>query len=617
MSVLNRIHDPATKDEQAPVHTLRSKGSLRERLRIGMTRFPAIAALSAIAFTVSLLFIFNVFGNDPTADLFAMLFMVDTLTDGVNVMSARAAHLLSACEFAMFVAVVAQLAQERYGAEQKASTKIQAISAVVAVAFSLTLSAVAVSTGHTAFAAVIRWGLAFSCAFASAWLLTDERNERTLFPKLVCTLLYTVFMVGVLLAGLFICILATDVLLFAGSLTDKAYQIAFLMCFPLLWPNLLCAQLPGCEDELRVARAYGPLVGYVILPLCLLLLTVLYGYLAKIVITRSMPSGEMNWFGSFALLVYACLWMGLRTMEWKPAHLFVRWGWILLVPAVSVQLLGVWIRLQAYGLTPLRYASLLCTGVGIASLLLAARQASPRHLYAIASVVALMASISPANVFDVPNYDQTRRLAHALEQAGLLENGLLAQDASKIEPTEDVAWQITSSWDYLRWASDGYYTSDLVKDLRARSEKAEFEQLFGFTHHKDGSRYDAEERSWVWYTFTSDESGTEVSGFSRAYDLDLASENSGWIEVKNGYELKVSWADGTSCTTNLQPLVDRLMADVPTDVPDNEDVDRTVPADSLRIELDDGRVLALRSVSIECESGKADSVSVKGLLLVP
>lgn len=566
---------------------------LAERVQAGVRRFPAVAALTLVAFLVSALDAFDV------------------------ALPQRAFDLREACLLSLPVAVAARLACERFGREGRAA-QAQGIAASCAVVVCFALLTLGAAVQREELTLLMRGGIALAATCLVPWLLMDDENEDTLIPNLVSACTYVGLVTLVLLCGLCLCTFAADVLLFGdGGPLDPLYEVFAAFCGMLLSPNLTCAMLPRPGERRQPSRAYHGVVGYAIYPLCLLLLAVLYGYIAKIAVLRSMPVGEMNWFGSFALLVWAGLWCGLRDLSWPPARWFVRWGWALLVPVVAVQLLGVSIRLQAYGLTALRCASLACTGLGIFALAVAALRRSPRVVFAAMAVAAIALCVLPTNVIDLANLSQTTRLRHALAAAELLgEDGLVHADAHAA-PTDEQRAQIASAWDYLRDADRGYLSTPLVEDLRQRAESQSFEELFGF------SRVDPnvdEVYDWHWMQLVAEGTGVDVAGFARAYDLGDAERCNGHYDLtaEEGFVLDVAWEDGTTLEVDLSELVAWAQRRIGTEQEASHlDDSLSVAADELRVPCGDGRVLALERLDLTIKHGEISEVTPEGFLLVP
>ena len=127
---------------------------------------------------------------------------------------------------------------------------------------------------------------------------------------------------------------------------------------------------------------------------------------------------------------------------------------------MAVQLLGVYIRYEAYGLTTLRYLSMICTVFGLVALFQGMRRKSIRNLWLLASALALLVTITPANAIDVPVQNQKGRLYAALKYANMLQGGRIVEG----KPGEHTRQQIQSAWQYIR-QSPAVYADREVKVL--------------------------------------------------------------------------------------------------------------------------------------------------------
>ena len=577
----------------------RSAFGLLTRLRDEARRFPVVVALTAVASLISVIFVFDLMSHDA-------------LSTWLN-------NLCMACILGTCGAVSAQLAAERRGLDERRARFLQLVGGLALVVVAMASFRIGDITSREYLATLWRFGLTGARLCMVPWLIMDDDNQSTLMPKLTSATLLTGGLILALFLGLCICIVAAEALLF-GSLSalDDLYEIAAIACWIFLAPNLFCAQLPHMHERPQVSRAFHALVGYVVFPLCLLLLAVLYGYIGRVIITWTIPSGEMNWFGSFALLVWVFLWMELRDMTWPPARWFVRWGWLLLVPVVAVQLVGVFIRLRAYGLTELRVASLACTGVGIFALVWAALGRGPRMVFAVMAAVLLAVTVGPTNVVDLANLSQTRRLHRALEEVDLVgEDGLVKANPHVANASDEQVQQIASAWDYLRSTDRGYLSDRLVDDLRTREGDKNVYELFGIPHAEgsdDGyvSHYGMPE-------FLSDAAGVDVAGHARLYDLDAASYSGRNATVtSDNWVLRARWDDGTSLEVDLKDALADLTTYAQANGFDLRSYDElTIPADMLRIPCADGRILALTRVRLETNDGKVTEAALEGYLLVP
>ena len=295
-------------------------------------------------------------------------------------------------------------------------------------------------------------GSSFSLVAASLAVLSSYAEERTLVPRLVLNALGASGSAAIFIAGQMICLAAFYSLVM--SFDSMIYADVFGVSWIVIVSIGFISFLPGRDCDDGSSDRATAFLFWLLLPAALLLLAILYVYLGKIVVTGSMPSGKLNWFGSVALASYVFFWLSLRGSSNRFFRLFARWGWALLLPVLAAQVVGIVIRYNAYGLSALRYAGMAALSVGIVALILAALDRRPRGLFVYMAVAGLVFTVSPLNIVDVSVRNQEGRLRAALARNGLLnEDGLRLKTDVRI-PDRD-AEIIVSAWKYL--VSDGTY----------------------------------------------------------------------------------------------------------------------------------------------------------------
>ena len=313
----------------------------------------------------------------------------------------------------------------------------------------------------------------------SVLALYRRANERTLISRLVLNYL-------VVCAAALVFVSSEGVCWFAfRSLVCKIDEkwLVDIMCvsWTLLVPGGFVALLPDNDSDDRDAERATSFLFWLLLPASLVLLAILYLYLGKILVRGTMPSGTLNWFGSVALAVYTFFWLALRDSTNAFFRRFVRFGWALLIPVLAMQVVGIVIRYNAYGLTSLRLAGMAVLLVGVAALALAALNRPPRHLFYVVAVVGIAFTMTPFNVIDLPLRNQERRLRAAMERNGLVKDGKISFDAATGVPKED-SEIIVSAWNYLTqgWKQDMIkesawsgltFTQRLLEALKASSQE--------------------------------------------------------------------------------------------------------------------------------------------------
>lgn len=296
-----------------------------------------------------------------------------------------------------------------------------------------------------------QWGLlysgtCFSLVASSVAVLYRVADERTLVARLTLNALGVSAVAAVFVLSQMMCILAFDKLV--APVPPRLYGDVAGVSGMLILSVGFISFLPGrARDDGASDRATAFLF-WLLLPAALALLGILYLYLGKIAWTRTMPSGELNWFGSVALAVYVFFWLALRDSSRPFFRLFVRRGWALLLPVLAAQVLGIVIRYRAYGLSTPRLAGMVTLSFGVAALVLAALNRRPRVLFAFIAIAGIVFTVSPLNIVDVPVRNQEARLKAALARCGLLEGGALSLKPDAQIPADD-AKVIVGSWRYL------------------------------------------------------------------------------------------------------------------------------------------------------------------------
>lgn len=259
-------------------------------------------------------------------------------------------------------------------------------------------------------------GLVLALSAVSLFLLARD-GARGVFPRCFLAAAKAIGLTAAAAAAVFFCLWAANALLFTVPAEAGAVAGHFLFCFAL--PALALSFLPlGTETD--APRALELFLLRLVLPAGLALLAILIAYLAKILILGKVPSGEVNWFASFALLGYAFLWFTLRASENERVKRFLRFAPLLLLPVVALQLWCVWIRLSAYGLTGPRMMSLAATFFGILVMAAGAAGRGERALCLAAAAMLILFTATPLNFIDAPLRSQEARAVAVLKARSMI-----------------------------------------------------------------------------------------------------------------------------------------------------------------------------------------------------
>ena len=295
------------------------------------------------------------------------------------------------------------------------------------------------------------------------FMLPREKEGQSLQLRNCAGAMTTALALGFLVAFLLgICLAAVEALLLEFP---EEVHIFLLGVVPLTCAiNIfLCLAPWGGENPASGEYSVSRIVTGLIFPCYIVLLLILYLYIGKIILQQEMPIGAMNLYASLALLGYGCFyffWNDIRQ------HWFVKFmslGLILFLPILAAQFYGIWIRYEAYGLTTLRYLSMIFTAYGILLLIARRLQKEIRCLLLAAAVLMVIFSLSPLNVMRVPLHNQAARLIGLLEQEGLYVEGRIAL-THPVSPERAPAVKSCVDYIYQESAEDEEF-SQQVKEI--------------------------------------------------------------------------------------------------------------------------------------------------------
>ena len=335
-----------------------------------------------------------------------------------------------------------------------------------------------------------------------------------------------------------ICFAAVQALLMPLS-TEFRVLVLGLVPFTCAIHVGLCLLPPVTEKIAQDDAFRSGVITRMVFPCCAVMLVILYLYIGKIIVLRNMPEGAMNWYASLALLAYGCFYLLGSDIRQGWFARFLRWGLFLFLPILIVQFYGIWLRYEAYGLTTLRYMSMVCTGFGILLLCFGFLRRGGRPLFLVAAGLLLVFSLTPLNVVRVPLYNQQARLIRLLTQEGLYVDGRIVMTHAV---SAERAAAVQSCVDYIgdNMLSE---TDDFSKAVQAVPWRNYLPQTA-----RQKARVPEMAQDEV--TFYPRRKGVPVEGFRRLYPF-VIKENGAFVQMD----------EGKTRTLDLMAYAERLMAD--------------------------------------------------------
>lgn len=301
------------------------------------------------------------------------------------------------------------------------------------------------------------------------------------FKSLFTTLLYA----GVLNGGLAAILAAINLLLFRLDSNIYGYTAAIVwilfatLYFLSLLPKFNAKDEDSCrfiEDRIEYPKLLRILVSTIAIPLLSAYSLVLFSYFIKILFTQNWPIGQLGPMILGYSMAGFILYILARHVENRFSKRYIVLFPFVLIPIVSVQLISIVIRLNAYGFTESRYYLML---FGVYSLLMGILLSfkiikKQEWIAIIAMGFALVSVIPPLDAFSVSRNSQKSRLENLLSEAGILQEG-------KLFPSEDVEMTLRlETTSILEYMNRRNYLTDLEWLPKEFAFTQDFKETFGF-----------------------------------------------------------------------------------------------------------------------------------------
>ena len=276
--------------------------------------------------------------------------------------------------------------------------------------------------------------------------------NKTLFLRFLTAYLYT----SVLYAGLSIALLAIQNL-FDLTIDGERYFQLWIFLNGVFNTWFFLAGVPQDLRSLESERAYPKglkvFTQYVLIPLVLIYLVILYAYTVKIIIDWEWPVGWVAYLvlgfsitGIFSILL-------VHPIVDRPENGFIRFFsrryYLALVPMVILLFLAIWRRISEYGITERRYFVLVLAIwlAGVVLYFLVSRRKSIKVIPASLCIIAFGVSFGPWGAFSVSEQSQLDRLRGYLSANGILVDGKVRRAPADVSLAD--ARNITSIIRYL------------------------------------------------------------------------------------------------------------------------------------------------------------------------
>jgi len=272
--------------------------------------------------------------------------------------------------------------------------------------------------------------------------------NKTLFIRILTVFLFSI----VIYLGLAAALAVSDEL-FGLNIRGETYGKLWMFIIGIFNTWMFLGGVPldfqKLEEDQSYPKGLKMFTQFVLLPLVLIYLAILYLYLFKIIVSWSLPKGLVSWlvniFSVLGILAFLLIYPLRLNKENKWISLFSKWFFIALYPLIGLLLVAILTRVFAYGITENRYFVLLIAAwlAMIAFYYLIKGFHNIKIIPISLFVFGIIAAIGPFSALNVSIKNQSSRLHDKLEELNMIQDGfIIKQDSmymnTKTEQVEDI-----------------------------------------------------------------------------------------------------------------------------------------------------------------------------------
>ncbi|NQX91394.1 MAG: DUF4153 domain-containing protein, partial [Flavobacteriales bacterium] len=289
--------------------------------------------------------------------------------------------------------------------------------------------------------------------------------NHQLFTGFITAALYSLILYG----GIALAHVAVDQL-FDLHLDEKFYGYLFFWVAGLLntlfFLSGLSKEIEGIGRGWTLAKSFRFLVRYLLIPLLIVYIVILYSYGAKILFTNDWPEGLIGW------MIIAVSVVGVLTTllaypfgqdeKEKWVRLFQKGYYIAIIPLLILLFYAIGIRVHMYGLT-INRCLLLLMGVWLLgiSIYFNLGKKNIKVVPTSLAIIFLVMSIGPWSIFKMSERSQVNRVEELLSNLGQLnESGQLLNEIEFIPSDKYTFENLTKEYSKLPVDENISYDND-------------------------------------------------------------------------------------------------------------------------------------------------------------
>ena len=332
---------------------------------------------------------------------------------------------------------------------------------------------------------IIYFGTLMALFVFCLYLLYFFQQKEKVIPNVVMSLAISLTIALCIGIGASVIALAIDRLI-CHIANYNIHGIIWACSFCFFFPCVFISYATKSDKDISIPKTFKVIVFHVLFSLYCILLFVLYIYLIKSLVTLTLPSGKINPFVSGATVLYLFFYLSLASYKNKVTSFFYSYGSIFLLVLIAVQIVAFAVRINAYGFTPVRFASFyyIIFSIIFCILPLIKKGKDMQLVYPIFGLMCLLASISPLNIIDSANRNQYSRIISTLKKYDLYKNKSIIPAPSEDTISPKDKNKIVSAFKEIQ-SSKGKKPEALEEIINENVISKAFKNTFGFEFYYD------------------------------------------------------------------------------------------------------------------------------------
>ena len=265
------------------------------------------------------------------------------------------------------------------------------------------------------------WGIIIVFALAILQLLSRLQSKEVVIPNCIVSAFISGIISSFICGGIILIQSAFELLILGlKSPTSDMTESVAVVCFCILMPFLFLSYATK-QEGIVIPKVFKVIQCYVLFPVYLFLVLILFGYIFRVVIIWKLPVGQFNYFISIATVLFLFFYLTLSNYKNRVIAFFYRFGALFMLVLILFQFWLYLVRVNAYGFTALRYASLLYIIFSIIFALLPLIKGGRymEWIYFVFALFVLFATFTPLNILDLPAKNQNARIMSVLKKHDL------------------------------------------------------------------------------------------------------------------------------------------------------------------------------------------------------